>query len=346
MKSLSKISFFAFLTLLTLILSCPEILAMGKRPKEAKPFFKRKPPNALEVTWLERGQAIHTGGFYGRWLKVDGKLRHYKFFVPSDFKDSGKLRVVFMFHGGGGHPGSIEYRSGFSEVAERDHFVVVYGAGTYASKKVKPLDRWLVWNSGVCCGNAAEENINDVKYVDRMIEDLSHFLQIDRHRLYATGFSNGSLMTFRLAEERSRVFAAVAPVGAVQKRLSETRFARKIPLLYIHGLQDKNMPFEGGLGQGVSGYAPPAVSEVIEDWRQFNECSENPEISIRGSAIKTYYSCSGETELITWTIQDGGHTWPGGKQSHYEEKTGLGHINRDISATEEIWRFFSRHSLK
>jgi polyhydroxybutyrate depolymerase len=63
-----------------------------------------------------------------------------------------------------------------------------------------------------------------------------------------------------------------------------------------------------------------------------------PDLVNEGSTVEEYrYSpCENEGEVMLLKVINGGHTWPGSSGS------GLGNTNRDIDASEEIWRFFSR----
>lgn len=40
------------------------------------------------------------------------------------------------------------------------------------------------------------------------------------------------------------------------------------------------------------------------------------------------------------SVEDGGHTWPGGQSI-----PGVGKTSRDIDATDEMWRFFQMYRL-
>ena len=79
-------------------------------------------------------------------------------------------------------------------VADREHFIAVYPNGTGRG-------RFLVWNAGTCCGRAPLQGIDDVGFVRAMIDDLAKRTPIDRTRIYATGLSNGAMMTYRIAAE-------------------------------------------------------------------------------------------------------------------------------------------------
>jgi hypothetical protein len=96
---------------------------------------------------------------------------------------------------------------------------------------------------------------------------------------------------------------------------------------------------------------------VIEKWRNSNQCTgapvitQLPNLNLQDSSTVelTHYSdcdcyvtslgVEHPAEVLFYKIQGGGHTWPG------VGPTGLGPINLDISASERIWEFFSRHEL-
>jgi polyhydroxybutyrate depolymerase len=54
--------------------------------------------------------------------------------------------------------------------------------------------------------------------------------------------------------------------------------------------------------------------------------------------------CKEGTEVILYTVEGGGHTWPGGWQ-YLPEKI-VGKTSRDTDANEVIWDFFKNHSKK
>ena len=62
-----------------------------------------------------------------------------------------------------------------------------------------------------------------------------------------------------------------------------------------------------------------------------------------------YGPCKDDTEVVFWTLEDAGHTWPGGKLMPNVKLFGmgeLGHVNMDINASDLMWKFFKRNPLK
>jgi len=91
-------------------------------------------------------------------------------------------------------PRAQQRYSGMDAASDREHFIAVYPNGTGRG-------RFLVWNAGTCCGRAPLQGIDDVGFVRAMIDDLAKRTPIDRTRIYATGLSNGAMMTYRIAAE-------------------------------------------------------------------------------------------------------------------------------------------------
>ncbi len=51
----------------------------------------------------------------------------------------------------------------------------------------------------------------------------------------------------------------------------------------------------------------------------------------------------GGADVVFYRVEGGGHTWPSGRQ--YLPERWVGKTNRDVNASEVIWRFFSEHPM-
>jgi poly(3-hydroxybutyrate) depolymerase len=93
-------------------------------------------------------------------------------------------------------------------LAERAGFIVVYPNGTGRLD-----EKLLTWNAGLCCGYAMTEKVDDVGFVRALLDALATRAPVDTARVYATGLSNGAMLSYRLAAQLSDRIAAVAPVA-------------------------------------------------------------------------------------------------------------------------------------
>jgi len=136
--------------------------------------------------------------------------RYYTLHVPPSYHGKRPFPVVLNFHGGGGNPKTQRHISRMDASADRHGFIVVYPQGT--NKKNK-LIKGYTWNAGGCCGWAQENKVDDVAFTEALLDSLQADFSIDKKRVYATGISNGAIMSFRLACEMSDRIAAIAPIA-------------------------------------------------------------------------------------------------------------------------------------
>jgi polyhydroxybutyrate depolymerase len=178
-------------------------------------------------------------------------------YVPAQLPAPGSRALVIVLHGGLGNAQRIE--SGRSEhglnldaVAQRARFLVSYLNGTPVTRRLG-ADK-LGWNAGGgCCGVAAENNVDDVAYVESAVADLIRRYGVDRNRVYGIGHSNGAMMVQRLMCETGTLAATVAISGPLNVEPADCAAAHGKKILAIHGAEDANVPIAGGRGtQGLS----------------------------------------------------------------------------------------------
>jgi len=286
-------------------------------------------------------ESTYGPGDYRRSLTHDGMDRFYDLHIPPSYTDEEAMPVVLAFHGGGGSPGQQRRDSQMDAGSDAESFIVAYPAGTGPLKT-----HLLTYNAGICCGPAKKNNVDDVGFTRAVLEDLETLFHIDRKRVYATGFSNGGFLCYRLACELSHQIAAIAPVSAVLgMEFSQCERARAMPIIHFHGKQDQHAVYKGGIGPNAREKIPrKSVPETIMFWVEHNGLPKEPTATYReGNAVGVVYGSDDEAQVILWTIEDGGHTWPGGQSSLSESK--VGKLSHDISASERIWSFFERYTL-
>ena len=125
-------------------------------------------------------------------LRHDGRNRTYITHVPG-IAGRRALPVMIAFHGGGGEAEGFKAYAGLDAVADREGFIVVYPNGTGVLPR-----RLLTWNAGECCGYAMNQRVDDAGFAIAVLDDLARRTAIDTRRVYATGHSNGAMMSYRL----------------------------------------------------------------------------------------------------------------------------------------------------
>lgn len=277
----------------------------------------------------------------------NGEKRTYVLDLPSSYDSSNSYPLVIVFHGGGGNAKSIRDVTNFSMRAEEEDFIVLYPDGS------GKLDRKLLsWNCEFCCGYALENNIDDIGFIRALIEYLQEQYNIDESMIYATGLSNGGIMSYYVGAALSDIFAAVAPVAAqIGGQASEQEILWHVPepeypvsVLAINGMNDSRVPYDGGQPENnnTKVYSWMSTNESISFWVEQNQCDTFPKRNISKSGniiIDTYLGGRNDTEVQLISIVNGNHSWPGGKKGwdHGDNPT------KEINATDVIWDFFKTH---
>lgn len=185
----------------------------------------------------------------------------YNFYKSKAIPADSKAPLLLVFHGGLGNKDFLHKRLGMDALAEKNKFMVAYMNGTEGDMAIMKNRR--TWNAGECCGVAARKNIDDVAYIDSVIDRLIQTQNADPSRIYLMGHSNGAMMSFRYACERhERIAAAVTVSGPLS--LKECPDASGVSILHIHGMKDDHVPVQGGRGEKalVQGYVFRSVEET------------------------------------------------------------------------------------
>ncbi len=278
---------------------------------------------------LSEGESRHP-------LTHDGLDRSYILLVPASVDWSRPVPLVFVFHGGTGNAESAVGSTGFNDVADANGFLVIYPNGTGPLEE----DVFLTWNGGTCCGFANGKDVDDVGFVRAVVGDVQSMVDVDVSRVYATGMSNGGMLSHRLACEASDLFAAVAPVAGTLN-FPGCNPAEPISVIMFHGTDDQTVPYSGGRGANSlvdTDFA--SVEDSVDSWLSSNNCNLQPrEESFEDIRHESWSDCVGSTSVELYTVIGGGHSWPGGEKGWPWSDN----PTQTIEASEMIWEFFDSH---
>lgn len=270
-----------------------------------------------------------------RQLRVGGRTRSYLLDLPPRYAARGPLPLVINFHGGGGSPSGARAQSGFSALGARVGAIVVYpaGSGRFSDQRL------LTWNTGSCCGYAQAQKVDETAFVRALIDTLEHTYSIDRNRIYATGLSNGGMMTYLVGCTLADRFAAIAVISG--ELSMDCHPSRPVSVLIIHGTADENLPYDGGVGRkALDKHDVKPVSFAVESWKSFDKCAGTAATTTQGVVRHDIWSpCADGTVVELYTIQGGGHSWPGGQRMARL----LDAPSSALNATQAAWDFFTAH---
>jgi len=284
-------------------------------------------------------------GDYEFSLSHQLRSRSYLLHVPPPIEGDAARPLVIMLHGGTGTAAGAAALYGWPAKSDAEGFLVAFPDGVGRT-----------WNAEHCCGPSYRQDVDDVGFIASVIDDIAKRADVDRRRIFATGMSNGAMMSYRLAAERADLFAAIGPVaGSIGGQVDANSPMQVIQhpdapvaVIIFHGKQDMRVKYDGG--ETVSNISPGridlSVADAVNFWVSRNETSATPTVETNDTGHVThsrYAAANGYGDVELYAISDQGHAWPGGLAPS------IGGIeigdppSTEVSATDKIWAFFAAH---
>lgn len=298
----------------------------------------RQDPPASEPS-ADRPTPITKAGDYEFSVVHAGLTRKYRVHVPQQYRAATPAPLVLAFHGGGGDMNHMATDAYYGLIAKSDAegFVVAFPNGYSKLSSGK----FATWNAGTCCAAARDQNVDDVGFVRLVVDRLTSQLHIDRNRIYATGMSNGGMLSYRLACEMADTFKAIAAVAGTDNTTRCTPTS-PISILHIHGQNDDRVLYNGGAGKKFGDSSKVAdfvsVPATVSKWVQLDGCDATPQrvLETPGAYCDRYSRCQGNVAVQLCVTETGGHSWPGGAKPRGDEPP-----SQAISANDVMWSFFT-----
>lgn len=149
---------------------------------------------------------------------------HYNLYLPSNYDPAKEWPLMFIFSPGGNANPAL-----YQEQAEKLGWILV---------------------GSVECKNGPMDPI--VKHQDALLEEVATKFKVHPRRMYATGFSGGSRMSFRLMYANADKFDGLIPIGAGEGGGSR----KKMPWATLYGFAgntDMNLKEMQGLQRSING---------------------------------------------------------------------------------------------
>jgi polyhydroxybutyrate depolymerase len=297
---------------------------------------------------------------------------------PSSRKQSRQsIPLIVNFHAMALNGWAQQRVSNMDGLADKERFAVVYPTGLVKATYTSHMDgvpSWMdfkfgyTWNAGTCCPGATAEKVDDVKFtkdlikhlISTAVESTSHGkFTIDPRRVYATGFSNGGFLTYRLACQEPNLFAAIAPVVAVlangtgkfgwpsDQFTCAGKGRRPVPMIAFNGDQDPLVPKPGNPVMGFRSF-----QSNIRMMKKLNGIPRNDQgkISYTKRFLWTTGKCraygSHSRNVTFCNINTMGHGWPTKSSGCSATSLLPGAWCSDvIDFSKEAWSFFKQYRL-
>ena len=270
---------------------------------------------------FEKDSYDKDGNFYDGPIETiihNGLERKYIIYTPQGYDGTSKLPLLLNFHGFSGKAGEYMSYTNMTPIADTENFILVYPQGS-------DLDGSSHWNAALNGGDNKSE-VDDLGFIEALINKLSSENLIDTNRVYAVGYSNGGMMSYALACYKSNLISAIGSVSGYMLQ-TECTPSHSIPLIKFHGTTDY---YDGG---GVYN----SVVSVLNFWVNFNNTDLDPiinNIDDNGTSIVSYKYKNGDNNVSVehYKIIGGEHVW----------------FNNDFNGKNTgqlIWDFLSQYDI-
>ena len=255
----------------------------------------------------------------------EGVTREYILYIPTSYDSNTPSPLLLAFHGYGGCASSFTSEVGdLNSLADSEGFIVSYPQAVVGEKGAA---YWDPGDNGI-------QNIdeNDVFFTEQLIAAISNEYNVKSSQVYATGYSNGGMMSYGLACGRGDLIAAVGIMSGIM--LEQTCDANEhTSVIHFHSTFDDVLPYSGNQDY-------QSVSDVMDFWLSHNGIPDSNLVTTAfndGDMVRaSYEGGTDNTSVVLYTDNEehekGGHVWFSG----------------DIdgnSPNQILWDFLSSYSL-
>ncbi len=315
-------------------------------------------------------------------LTVEDVTRSFLVHLPAGYDPQKKYPIVLVIHDRDNDAADMSRISHFDITADQVGAIVIYpnavherwlpggntGSGNSGGYNGRQRSGGMGGGGGVFGGGrqrgggsypggsgsqrSAAQTTNELAYFNALLDQVETEYPVDSARIYATGFSEGAQMDFQLGCNLANRIAAIATVGATlpksEAEICSNWNSRPVALLMINGTADPVNPYKG------HPQPMPTLSaeDTVKSWSKMDGCSGKPkETKLAPPAqgdletrVDSNSDCQQGTEVTLYSIQDGGHFWPGGEQP-YVPANRVGKTNSGLNGDDIIWKFFVAHPM-
>lgn len=251
----------------------------------------------------------------------DGLNREYVLYIPNSYDGTSSIPLMLNFHGFGGSASEYMLEADMRSIAESDTFILVYPQGSC-------VDGTSHWNA---CPNGGDNKstADDFGFIEALINQITSSHNVDLERVYASGYSNGGMMAYGLANYKSELIAAVASVsGSMLDCIGPT--SHPMPVVHLHGTSDGVLPYNGSNDWS-------SAQSTLDHWISFNNTTTNPTVTIdnsSGTTIEHYVYDQGDSLVSVehYKYIGGDHVW---FSSNYQGQ----------NTSRLVWDFVSRYDI-
>ena len=245
--------------------------------------------------------ALLAGNAFADNINVNGKSRSMNVYAPKNIEKGRPL--IIQMHGMNQDAPYQQNAAKWEPIADTARIVVVFPNGENKA--------WDISGD------------KDINFLKAIINEMYTRYEIDKNRVYVSGFSMGGMMSYHAANKMGDMIAAIAPVsggGGVNSP------KRSIPIMHTHGTSDDVVNYN-------------STVNTVKSWVSAQNCSSSSQkikpypATRSGSAasLEIWSGCNDGVEVRLMTIEGKGHWYSMDEAS--------------VNTSVEIWNFVKNYSL-
>ena len=166
-------------------------------------------------------------------VEAGGFQRQYRLYVPTT-RDGTSMSLIIAVHGGGGGAGvPFQQEEQFRMLSEYERVILAFPIGINVGNNEAD---WQL--------NTTSDRLHDIEFIGTIIDDIGSRYALDESRVYATGYSLGSMFVYELACHMGDRFAAIAShAGSMPLAPVSCDPEVFVPIMHIHGVADSIIPY-------------------------------------------------------------------------------------------------------
>lgn len=228
-------------------------------------------------------------------VEVDGRERSYLLEPATGLRQGERAALVVVLHQEGGTPEGVAAETELAALREQGA-TLVYPAGVDGS-----------WDAGGCCGVARKKEVDDVAFLDALLDDVAERTPVDQARRAMVGYSSGGMLTYRYVCNRPGTLrAAVVVSGSLE---SPCLGQITVPdVLTVHGRVDGTIGLEKSTFVAALGLSPKPVSGTLREITRSAGCAAHTATQVSDAEVFKWTGCRGGS-VEAQIISDAGHGW-------------------------------------
>ncbi len=262
-------------------------------------------------------------------MTYGGITRNYRVYQSGNYNPAVPASLIIALHGLGDNMTNFS-GIGFSHIADTANIICIFPQAV-----TDALMGQSAWNSGAgAYGYYPNSSVNDIGFINAIMDSAIVNYSIDRSRIYLCGFSMGGFMTERMALQSNYRIAAFASMsGTIGSGITTFNPGRHVPIAHFHGTADSTVYYSGNM------YGMDADT-LVKFWVNKNGCNlvpatySFPDVVSDGITVESFKYSGSDSDADVW----------------FYKITGMDHtvlyqpVN-DLTEIAEVWNFFRRHTL-